>query len=523
MVIGDAFMKKKYLKLNIDDNHLSLGNLFRCIKEEAINKSSALQLELFCTLFNIDYINDTTVNNYCTGCRGINNEYKQIFINYQKQYKKNKDILLDTVVNIISIMEGNIYHFSSRDEKRCFINENAKLKKILVKLYNISKNDKEVSDKFSNDLNRCIGNHYLYDGLVQIFFFAILVKKQPIFISALKKEILENLLNDTNISASSLEEYLNLKFREGVNYNYSLKRLAMDNNPYACFELGMNEYNGYVKDYPRYDISYHYFETACSYGHPSACYMISQMYYKKLIGNYSKEDLEIAYRYLNKAMELGNIAALNTMGLLYLNGIHPCKQNVDTAIHYFEIASNYNFAYAYNNLGMIYEKKNDLKTAFNYYLKSASLNESWACNKVGEFYRLGIVVDKDDKKAFTYYQLAIEASSKNTCYYAYYNLAKYYYLNGCGNVVIAKDKDKAMEYLKIAGDKGIIEAFIDLLYIYSDMYLTSNDEQYLLLVKEYANKVEIHSKYNDELRVKIENKLREIAHHKHIDISIIHS
>ena len=68
---------KKYIKLNIDDNHLSWGNFTRIIKEHTINKTSALQVEIFCTIFDIPYIGDTTVNNYCTGIRGINDEYKQ--------------------------------------------------------------------------------------------------------------------------------------------------------------------------------------------------------------------------------------------------------------------------------------------------------------------------------------------------------------------------------------------------------------------------------------------------------------
>ena len=77
---------KKYIKLNIDDNHLSWGNLTRVIKENTINKTSALQVEIFCTIFDIPYIGDTTVNNYCTGIRGINDEYKQKYIIYKKKY-----------------------------------------------------------------------------------------------------------------------------------------------------------------------------------------------------------------------------------------------------------------------------------------------------------------------------------------------------------------------------------------------------------------------------------------------------
>ena len=43
---------KKYIKLNIGDEHLSWGNFCRVIKEYAVNKTSALQIEIFCTVFN---------------------------------------------------------------------------------------------------------------------------------------------------------------------------------------------------------------------------------------------------------------------------------------------------------------------------------------------------------------------------------------------------------------------------------------------------------------------------------------
>ena len=54
-------MAKQYIKLNDNDENLSLGNLFRLIKEMAKNRVSALQSELFCILFSVDSINDTTV------------------------------------------------------------------------------------------------------------------------------------------------------------------------------------------------------------------------------------------------------------------------------------------------------------------------------------------------------------------------------------------------------------------------------------------------------------------------------
>jgi len=52
-------MKKNYIKMNNTDDQLSLGNLFRVIKDLAKNKSSALQTEIFCILFDLENINDT--------------------------------------------------------------------------------------------------------------------------------------------------------------------------------------------------------------------------------------------------------------------------------------------------------------------------------------------------------------------------------------------------------------------------------------------------------------------------------
>ena len=44
--------------MNNNDEHLSLGNLFRIIKDSSRSKVSALQSELFCTLFELESIND---------------------------------------------------------------------------------------------------------------------------------------------------------------------------------------------------------------------------------------------------------------------------------------------------------------------------------------------------------------------------------------------------------------------------------------------------------------------------------
>ena len=79
---------KNFVRLNINDEYLSLGNLFRVIKERASNPNAFLQSDLFSIIFNTENIADSTVNNYCTGLRAINPKYKKYFqdLKYLKKY-----------------------------------------------------------------------------------------------------------------------------------------------------------------------------------------------------------------------------------------------------------------------------------------------------------------------------------------------------------------------------------------------------------------------------------------------------
>ena len=123
-------MKKKYLKLNDNYSHLSIGNIINAIKEESKNKNSAIQGEVFCILFDLEYINESTVNNYCIGSRGIGNDYKQKYINLKKEYNHNKSIFLDIVCNTLSIIHGTLYDIRTIS----VINKDESLKRICIKL-----------------------------------------------------------------------------------------------------------------------------------------------------------------------------------------------------------------------------------------------------------------------------------------------------------------------------------------------------------------------------------------------------
>jgi hypothetical protein len=69
-----------------DGNYLSLGNIINVIKKVSNNKN-AMQMEIFCSIFGVNNVGVTTVNNYCIGIRAIGIEYKEIFKN---KYDKNE-------------------------------------------------------------------------------------------------------------------------------------------------------------------------------------------------------------------------------------------------------------------------------------------------------------------------------------------------------------------------------------------------------------------------------------------------
>ena len=177
-------MQKQYLKLNINDEHLSLGNFFRIIKDLSKNKTNALQTDLFCMLFDIYDINDTTVNNYCVGIRSIGNKYKQIFIDKKKRYEFNKNIFTEMIINILNVIEGKVNIVSNPID---FINSNITLNSLATKLYNLSKNDKQVTLDFSDNLMKLINDGNIYECLVEEISFIVIDKKQPIYEVNLKE------------------------------------------------------------------------------------------------------------------------------------------------------------------------------------------------------------------------------------------------------------------------------------------------------------------------------------------------
>ena len=81
--------------------------------------------------------------------------------------------------------------------------------------------------------------------------------------------------------------------------------------------------------------------------------------------------------------------------------------------------------------------------------------------------------------------------------------------------------NKYLNYLDIASNNGILIATIELFYYYCSEYLNNKKNELLEKINYYKEVIECNKEYNDNLRIDIENKLKEIAKKKAIDISCI--
>lgn len=420
---------EKYIKMN-KSNYLSLGNLFNIIKKHSLNKESAMQVEIFCVLFNIKEINNTTVNNYCIGYRPIGIEYKKIYFQLKEKYINDYLIFTDIIINLLNILDENIY---KKDDKcLTLINNNLRLNNVILDLLELAKKDKNITHEFIEKNYELLKKNNKYETFINLLLYVILENTQPLYINEINLDLKEEELYD----------YLKINLYEGISYISSLQELAKKNNKYAAAELGSLEYSGIITGKKDYQKSYEYYMKAAKKNHPKACWMIANLIFTKKVSY--NEDVMI--NYLKKAINLGSIAAVNTYGLYLLN------TDENEALKYFKQAANKGYVYSYNNIGLIYEKNNKHEEALKYFKLSADLNQSWALNKVGEYYRK----NKDFKKAYFYYNKSIECPINERNYYGYYNLAKYYYLNGLED--IQKNHEKALTYLKIASKNNIVEA-----------------------------------------------------------------
>lgn len=482
--------KKNYVKLNNNNRHLSLGNLFRILKEETNNKNFTIQSEIFCILFNIDSISDTTVNNYCTGVRAINSKYKNIYVNWRQKYSKDETIFKDIILNIIATIDNKNVYITKDYFKQSIdaINNNTKFSKVCLRLYNISKNDLEVTKEFSSQLKRLLDAKNLYKFFVEVLFFVVLDKKQPVYIEDKFMDTLDDFLYSSEVSSDDAIDFVTVQLKGGLWSIRGIHELAKKGNPYACFEMGSLELYGQVAGYPRYQESFEYYKTAAQKKHPNAIWALGHLYYNGFVGTKSRDDMKKAFHYFNRARKVNCIAAINSLGTVFKEGNIPfIRRDLKKAKKLFEFAAGKNYVYAINNLGIMYEEEGNYKKALELFKSSSSQGESWASNKLGQMYRLGLGTKKNLKKAFEYYTKATDATLYSICFWSKYNLAHYYYENGVPEIGIAKDIDKSISLLEECIRHNITKAYEDLIYIYYAKYTENGNLQDLDKAQKYAS------------------------------------
>lgn len=418
-------MKRNYIKMNDNDNYLSLGNVINTIKKVSNNKN-AMQTELFCTIFNVNNVNATTINNYCIGYRAIGLEYKKVFVDLKRKFEQDKSIYIDIILGILSIMDDIIYVKDGSSLE--LINTNKKLNEVIKELLIIAHNDKHIEKETINNIKK-LNN---YEAFIELLNYSILENNQPVYTQSI----------NIKINREELNEYLKIKLYYGESYINSLIELSRKDNMYACAELGSLEFDGYISGKPNYKKCYDYYYKAALKDHPKGCWMVANL----MLTGRVKLEFDTMWKYLNKSIELGSFAGYNTLGLCYLRGINKQnKKDLNEARKNFQISAEHGYVFAFNNLGKTYEEEENIEEAIKYYKVSADMNECWALNKVGEYYRK----KGDLKTAYIYYLKATESPITERIKYPFYNLAKYYYENGCEEANIKKDTTKAKELYSI--------------------------------------------------------------------------
>lgn len=418
-------MKRNYIKMNDNDNYLSLGNVINTIKKVSNNKN-AMQTELFCTIFNVNNVNATTINNYCIGYRAIGLEYKRVFVDLKRKFDQDKEIYIDIILGILSIMDDVIYIKDGSSLE--LINTNKKLNEVIKELLVIAHNDDHIEKETINNIKKLND----YEAFIELLNYSILENNQPVYTQSI----------NIKINREELNEYLKIKLYYGESYINSLIELSRKDNMYACAELGSLEFDGYISGKPNYKKCYDYYYKAALKDHPKGCWMVANL----MLTGRVKLEFDTMWKYLNKSIELGSFAGYNTLGLCYLRGINKQnKKDLNEARKNFQISAEHGYVFAFNNLGKTYEEEGNIEEAIKYYKVSADMNECWALNKVGEYYRK----KGDLKTAYIYYLKASESPITERIKYPFYNLAKYYYENGCEEANIKKDTSKAKELYDI--------------------------------------------------------------------------
>lgn len=173
---------------------------------------------------------------------------------------------------------------------------------------------------------------------------------------------------------------------------------------------------------------------------PTNAEAVFQIALSYLYGTGVSQDTSIAIQYLEKAIELGHVNALDVLADELMNG-DEIYQDKQRAFRLFEVSADNNNDHAQVALGICYRDgvcvEPDYNKAIRYFEDAAKQNNQYAQYHLGTMYNEGTGVDENPQKAFE----CFKASSDNGNVHARANLGLMYE-TGKG---VEEDQAKAFE------------------------------------------------------------------------------
>jgi len=226
---------------------------------------------------------------------------------------------------------------------------------------------------------------------------------------------------------------------EDISYKRKYEKMGLSDDELLNF--GLEEYNS-----GNYSEAVAIFKYCASKGMQAALNNLC-ICYSKGIG--VKQDLTIAFQYLQQEAELGSLTAINDLGVAYLEG-RGVAIDYEKANHYFVIGMKEGSVESIYNMGVLYysrtDGKADLQKAVKYFKEAADKGYAGAQGNLGYCYQNGLGVKQNIKKAIKYYKLAVKQGNSH----AQLNLAICYF-NGQG---VKIDQDEAFRLLRLSAEQG---------------------------------------------------------------------
>lgn len=218
------------------------------------------------------------------------------------------------------------------------------------------------------------------------------------------------------------------------------------------YDKAIENYNLAMTNYPAYK--------------GEANYNIARLYASRGEDVHAQDYYKEAMKFYDKAAELGNISALNAVGVSYEYG-YGREHNGQTAYDYYRKAADSGNVTAMRNIGRLYRYGKDplqenIDEAYNWYKKAADAGDGYAMNIIGNIYLYGEYGNNGDEKDYKAARQWYEKAAEYGYIDAYSSLGDIY-LYGYGE---EKNVDKALEQYQKGIDLGSTSCMVQIGYYY---------------------------------------------------------